>query len=230
MQMPVRALAVMTLPAALATVAALVAGAGSVASGCAAPSPPKQKIALARGATSAEGGRRTVALAQHPEEARPSEATKVTEDKADPEAARLFQARLGQAAIPLAPATTPPRVTEIRLEDTRRGEAPGMQPAGPIYSATLAEGQRATLPLKLAPGDCQTFIAQGGLGVIELDLFITSGDGASAHILTEDTETGPIAVIGGHGQCFAGAAGTEAVLHAAARRGAGVVLVRAFKK
>src|SRR5689334_19667031 len=107
-----------------------------------------------------------------------------------------------------------------------------MKPSGEIFSTTLAEGQRATLPVKLAAGECATFIAQGGLGVIEVDLFLTGGEGVHARILAEDTATGPIAVIGGHGRCVTGPAGAgiEATLHAAVRRGAGVVLVRAYKK
>jgi hypothetical protein len=123
-------------------------------------------------------------------------------------------------------------VTAIALDDTRRGQAPGMKPAGEIFTATLAEGQRATMPVKLDAGECATFIAQGGLAVIEVDLFLTAGEGASAHILYEDPATGPIAVIGGYGQCVSGSAGAglEAVLHVAVRRGAGVVLVRAYKR
>jgi hypothetical protein len=206
----------------------IVASAALAPWGCAPTSPPKQKVAL--GASSADAVHRTVSMMPMRDGGRPSESTPVTEDKADPEAARLFQARMGQAAVPLAETTTPPRVTEIRLDDTRRGEAPDMQPAGAIFAATLTEGQRATMPVHLAPGACETFIAQGGLGVVEVDLFITTSD--ASRILAEDKETGPIAVIGGNGKCFAGApgTGTEGLLHAAVRRGAGVVLVRAYKK
>jgi hypothetical protein len=174
----------------------------------------------------------SVALARPELAARPSETAQVTEDHPDPEAQRLFAARMAQAAVPLAATTQPPRVTALSLDDTRRGEAPGMKAIGDLFTATLAEGQRATTRIKLAPGECETFIAQGGLGVIEVDLFLTAGDGPTARILAEDPATGPIAVIGGHGKCFAGAAGTgtEAVLHAAVRRGAGVVLVQAYRK
>jgi hypothetical protein len=107
-----------------------------------------------------------------------------------------------------------------------------MTRVGDVFVATLAEGQRATMPVKLSPGECATFIAQGGLGVIEVDLFLTQGDGAAARIIGQDPATGPIAVIGGHGQCFAGApgSGTLATLNAAVRRGAGVVLVGEYRK
>jgi hypothetical protein len=178
--------------------------------------------ALAAAASSAAAG------ASPPPGAHPSELDPVAAEQADPRARELFQARIAQAAIPLAPATSPPEVTKIALDDTRRGEAPGMKADGGIFSATLAEGQRATLPVKL--DQCLTVIAQGGLGLIEVDLFLTVGEGAAARILAEDPATGPIAVIGGHGRCFQTGAAAEATLHATARRGAGVVLVQIFRK
>jgi hypothetical protein len=197
---------------------------------CAAPK-HEVDIKVPVAAPPSPSARRAVALARAMLE-RPSEQAPVTEDKPDPEAERQFQARLGQAAVKLEPSPSPPKVTTIALDDTRRGEAPGMKPAGDILSSTLAEGQRAATPVKLAPGECVTFIAQGGLGVIEVDLFLTSGEGDRGRILAEDPATGPIAVIGGHGKCVTGAAGTgtEAMLHAAVRRGSGVVLVREYKK
>jgi hypothetical protein len=203
-----------------------------VASACApppaAPPPPAAAPPLA---SAAPQPRRTVVLTRAQIE-RPSDQAPVVEDKPDPEAERQFQARIAQPAIALAPTTSPPKVTAIGLDDTRRGEAPDMKPDGEIFTATLAEGHRATMPVKIPPGACETFIAQGGLGVIEVDLFLTQGEGASARILAEDPSTGPIAVVGGHGKCVAGAAGTgtEATLHAAVRRGAGVVLVRAYRR
>jgi predicted nucleic acid-binding protein len=178
-------------------------------------------------------GSRGIALQGVPKVDRPSELAHVTEEKADPEALRQFQARMAQAAIPLVPTTSPPKITGIALDDTRRGEAPGMKPEGALFTATLAEGQRAAMPVKLPLGECVTFIAQGGLGVIELDLFLTTGQGDSARILAEDPASGPIAVIGGRGQCYSAAEHdkvTDATLHAAARRGAGVVLVQEFRK
>jgi hypothetical protein len=208
-----------------ATVTALVAAA-TVAS-CeptAAPKPPEAVVA-----PPVASSRRAVSLSTLRHET-PSELTPVTEDHPDPEAQRLFRERMAQTAVRLSPSASPPRVTAIALDDTRRGEARGMVPAGDTFAATLVEGQRAMMPIKLAAGDCAVFIAQGGLGVIEVDLVITDGDGPSARVLAEDTSTGPVAVIGGHGKCVTGAAaGTAAVLNVAVRRGSGVVLVREYK-
>jgi hypothetical protein len=164
--------------------------------------------------------------------ARPSELTPVTEDHPDPEAQRLFQARIAELPVPLVPALASAPVTALSLDDTRRGEAPGMQQEGSIFTATLDEGQRGTMAVHVGPTECVTFIAQGGLGVIEVDLFLTDREGAAARILAEDPATGPIAVIGGRGRCATGAreTGTDAVLHAAVRRGAGVVLVGVYKR
>ena len=137
---------------------------------------------------------------------------------------------MAAAAVPLVATPSPTRVTAAALDDTRRGEAPEMKPDGAIYAATLSEGQRATMPVKITPAECVTFIAQGGLGVIEVDLFLTAGQGAGARVLAEDPSTGPIGVIGGHGRCYTAKAPIEATLHATARRGAGLVLVQAFRR
>jgi hypothetical protein len=198
--------------------------------GCASPPPPPPRVAPA--APPAAAARHAIVMAPALAMERPSELTPVTEDHADPEAQRLFQARIAQLPIPLAPATAMAPVTELALDDTRRGEAPGMKQEGSIFMAILEEGQRGTVPVHVGPDECVTFIAQGGLGVIEVDLFLTDREGAAARILAEDPATGPIAVIGGRGRCSTGAreTGTDAVLHAAVRRGAGVVLVGVYKK
>jgi hypothetical protein len=159
-----------------------------------------------------------------------SELDSVTHDEADPKALELFRQRMAQAAVPLAAVSSPPRVTAEPLDDTSLGAAPGMKPDGGIFAATLAEGQRTAKAVTIAPGQCVTYIAQGGLGVIEVDLFLTTGEGASARVLAEDPGTGPIGVIGGRGRCFSSPTPVEGVLHAALRRGSGLVLLQAFRK
>jgi hypothetical protein len=198
--------------------------------GCASAPPPPPRVAPA--APPAGTSRRALGVAPELDLDRPSELTPVTEDHADPEAKRLFQARIAQLPVPLAPTVATVPVTELALDDTRRGEAPGMKQEGSIFMATLEEGQRGTVPVHVGPDECVTFIAQGGLGVIEVDLFLTDREGTEARILAQDPATGPIAVIGGRGRCSTGARekGTDAVLHAAVRRGAGVVLVGVYKK
>jgi hypothetical protein len=208
----------------------------SVASPGCKPTPVHARIKLPVDDAAARGrgsGSRAIALQGTPTENRPSELGHVTEEKADVEALAQFRARMAQAAVPLVATTSPPQVTAIALDDTRRGEAPGMRPEGALFTATLVEGQRAAMPVKLPLGECVTFIAQGGLGVMELDLFLTTGQGGSARVLAEDPASGPIAVIGGRGQCYSADEHdkvTDAVLHAAARRGGGVVLIQEFRK
>ena len=195
-------------------------------SGCGTPPPPPPRAAAAP--SSSASARSPL---PPPPPARPSELTPVTEDAPDKAARQLFLARLAQPALPLQPAASPPRVTGIALDETRRGEAAGMKAMGPILAASLAEGQRATVAVKIAAGDCVTFIAQGGLGVIEVDLFLTKGEGAATTILAQDPSTGPIAVLGGRGRCLgAEVIGQESVLHAEMRRGAGVVLVGEYRR
>lgn len=200
--------------------------------GCASAPPPPRVASPGGGVSLAGTARHPIVMAPALGLERPSELTPVTEDHADPEAQRLFQARIAQLPVALVPALSTSLVTALSLEDTRRGEAPGMKQEGSIFTATLSEGQRGTVPVHVGPTECVTFIAQGGLGVIEVDLFLTDREGAAARILAEDPATGPIAVIGGRGRCSTGARekGTDAVLHAAVRRGAGVVLVGVYKR
>jgi hypothetical protein len=138
--------------------------------------------------------------------------------------------RAGRTAAPLRPAERPPRVTALALANTAQGEAYGMRLEGGTRSAQLAEGEHATVAVTIAPGECATFIAQGGLGVVEVDLFLTA-TAASRQVLAEDATIGPIAVIGGRGACFSnpGPGPLAAELHVQARRGGGVVLVQDYR-
>ena len=94
-----------------------------------------------------------------------------------------------------------------------------MQADGGVVSVTLAEGQRAVIPAAIAKGGCATFIAQGGLGVVDVDLFLTRAGDKEARVLAQDPPMGPIAVIGGRGKCFQGADAIDGELHVVARRG-----------
>lgn len=148
----------------------------------------------------------------------------------DPEASRAFLASIGEPSSPLAIASQTPRVTTMALENTALGEAPGMEP-GTLWAAALAPGRRATTRLELGPADCTTFIAQGGLGTVEVDLFVTVGQGADLRIVAEDASSGPIAIIGGRAGCFRlpPHAPPPADLHVRMRHGAGIVVVRAYR-
>lgn len=190
----------------------------------AAPPPPAQHRRRAV--------RRAVAAALPRSASRPSESESVADEITDPRARQLFEARLSEPGMALGPTLTAPRVTATALENTARGEAPDTQPMGPVSSATLAEGQHADMPVVIGPRECTTFIAQGGLGVIEVDLFLSTGGGSGRQILAEDPRSGPIAVVGGHGRCFQNRKQTslDAVLHVTVRRGSGVVLVRGYRK
>lgn len=211
--------------------AAVLAALLAFSAGCASTPPPSTAL----GNTKALGkrGRRALRVVKPSTQPRPSEQEPVVDEVPDPEAKRLFEARLAEPAVALSASGAPPRVTAIALDDTARGEAASMRPAGDVAAATLGEGKRAMMAVTLAPGACTTFIAQGGLGMIEVDLFLVLADrGAGTRILAQDQDAGPIAVIGGHGRCYKNPRETplEAELHALARRGTGVVLVRGYRK
>lgn len=151
-------------------------------------------------------------------------------EASDPEARRFFLDHLSAPAV--APSrAAPPGVAAIALGNTALGEAAGLTPDGPLVFAVLALGQRLTIPVALPPGRCATFVAQGGLGVIEIDLFLTAPvSGAAPTVLAAEVAPGPIAVIGGRRGCMKAPPGAPSALelHAVLRRGAGAVLVQTF--
>lgn len=150
----------------------------------------------------------------------------------DLDAVRVLQrSLLSTKPLSLAPATNPSRVLSLALDSSVRGETEGLTQDGPILEATLEEGQlarteRATLD---APA-CVTIVAQGGLGVVELDLFVLTGDASAPRILAEDRRGGPTAVIGGKDGCFPLDRGAETEIVALVRKGSGPILVERFRK
>jgi hypothetical protein len=98
--------------------------------------------------------------------------------------------------------------------------------------AALREGERAAVPVTMTAGECATFVAHGGLGLVEVDLFLTTGAPPGVTILAEDARSGPIAVIGGRRRCFENTTGApiEAELSVVARKGAGLVVVQEYRR
>ena len=156
----------------------------------------------------------------------------------DPEAVTSFERNSSLAPVAFKTAE-PPRLTAIAVSNTARSEARGLTPDSDVRHATLAEGQRASQPVDLSPGDCVTVIAHGGLGVMEVDAFLMaptdpgapSETALRAAVLAQDARNGPIAVIGGQGGCFlfSGRETIHAELVVQARRGAGPVVVQVFR-
>lgn len=158
-------------------------------------------------------------------------------DEVDHDARPFFLERARRGADTLAAeltrAPSPSRVDVMGLEATAEGDAPGMikhredgrdEPLG----ATLIKGGLARKKLGIKAGVCVTVIAQGGLGVGELDLFVTRGNGASIEVVAEDPERGSVATIGKRGRCVTTAGDED--LYVVARRGEGRVLVQIYEK
>lgn len=149
------------------------------------------------------------------------------------EARRLFVVALQRPEIALTPGQRVPRVLLAGLDGTARGAAAGMTAQGEPKVAVLAEGARLAVPLPLQPGECHAVVAQGGLGVVELDLYLTRGPTPEVDILAEDRESGPVAVLRGEGGCLEGVSRepvSDGVLHATLRRGAGLVAVQIYTR
>ncbi|HEY4116656.1 MAG TPA: hypothetical protein VGM56_02320 [Byssovorax sp.] len=149
----------------------------------------------------------------------------------DPDAQRVLREALTHPAVPFDPGN-PPKVTLRGLDDTALGEAQGMTPDGPPRVVTLKQGQRAEEHVTLQPRACMTYVAEGGLGVAEVDVFLATGTGDDLKILAQDQRGGPIGVVGGRTGCVTNPASTplEASLHVTLRRGAGVVVLRGYAK
>ncbi len=157
----------------------------------------------------------------------------VAPEAPDPDALRFFLDHLIAPAVPPSSAA-PSRVAALALAGTALGETAGLTSQGPAVSAVLTSGQRLTIPVALPPGRCATFLAQGGLGVIEIDLFLTTpaAEGKLPGFLAAELAPGPVAVIGGRRGCLAAPAGAPSALelHAVLRRGAGAVLVQVYAR
>jgi hypothetical protein len=178
--------------------------------------------------------------------ARASASASGIDDTPDPSARAVFLGKLAIPSLPLVAASASARpasggepgvsrVTLIALENTARGAAPDATPDEHVMIAELKEGERAAMELPELGAGCVTIVAQGGLGVVELDAFVTVGAGEGAHVVAEDARTGPIAILGGRGHCIeaaiktAAASTSKGTLHLLARRGAGAVVARIYR-
>jgi len=150
----------------------------------------------------------------------------------DLEAVRVLQrSLLSTTPVAFAPATNPGSVLSLALEGSVRGEVDGLSQDGPILEAALEEGEWARTPrTKLDAPACITLVAQGGVGTVELDLFVLSGKPSAPRLLAEDKRGGPLAIIGGKTGCFLLDAGTDFEIIALMRKGSGSLLVLRFRK
>jgi hypothetical protein len=149
----------------------------------------------------------------------------------DPEAKRLFLGNVTEPAPTLLTSETPPRVLALALAATARGEALGLHADGLPTTSVLEEGETARIPVDLPPNACVTYIAQGGLGVVEVDLFLTTTlDSGLVRVMAEDVREGPIAVIGGKEGCFQAKGPLVGDLHVQVRKGYGQLLVRRYRR
>ena len=176
--------------------------------------------------------RRDVASAAAPRSSADLALPTAPADAPEPEALRFFLDHLAAPAV-TPPGGAPPGVATIALANTALGETTGLTAQGPPVFARLLVGQRLSIPVTLPRGRCATFLAQGGLGVIEIDLFLTTpAEGTVPGFLASEVAPGSIAVIGGRRGCLPAPEGapSDLTLHAIVRRGDGLVLVQAFAR
>jgi hypothetical protein len=147
----------------------------------------------------------------------------------DPEAESTLRKNAGESTVALDGAE-PPKVTAMALENTARSDARGMMRES-LRTATLVEGHRGVMPLALAPSDCVTVIAHGGIGVAEVDVFLVDPKGGDFRILAQDDRSGPLGIVGGQRGCFVvlGDPIPAAELWVQARQGSGSVVVGVYR-
>lgn len=147
----------------------------------------------------------------------------------DPEAQKSFLASFGEPARDLVFDAAPPKVTLLALVNTARGEVKDPESEAEVWSAKLETGQRATRAVSIPGGACVTVIGQGGLGLIEVDLFLTISREGEPVVIGADRGEGPMAILGGRAGCLrAPSAGLDVDLSVRARTGEGLVLVRMY--
>jgi hypothetical protein len=108
-------------------------------------------------------------------------------------------------ATPEAAATSQPLdpLTAQSLRDAltkrARKQAAGMKPLGEMFGANLAEGaELQSPPVTINPQQCIAVLAQGGLGVTEVDVRLLGQSmiqGAQGALLSVDNTTGPEAAL-----------------------------------
>lgn len=202
---------------------------GLALSACASSPPPSAPAPAARARTARIGGKRRLPVVAGAGARRAKEDASA-EKKLDPEPQRVLRAKLGEPSVP--PSSSPPSaVTALGLANTATSEAEGLSSDGPVVSAVLAEGQRLELSRTIAIGHCLTVVAQGSLGVREVDVFLGTGKPGDPEILAQDEQLGPVAILGGRKGCFRHARSTPlaATIYVLLRRGEGAVLVQSFQ-
>ena len=205
---------------------ALLAFLAALALGCGGEAARPQVVALPAPSASASA----VAVFAAPRSSADRAPPPAAPEAPDPDALRFLLDHLSAPAVPPSSAA-PSRVATLALAATALGETAGLTSQGPAVFAVLTPGQRLTVPVTLPPGRCATFLAQGGLGVIEIDLFLaTPSAGRLPAVLAAEVAPGPVAVIGGRRGCLAAPPGAPSALelHAMLRRGEGAVLVQVF--
>lgn len=124
------------------------------------------------------------------------------------------------------------RVMLQALSNTALDAAFGMQPQSDVLGANLLEGELASHALTVPPGKCITYVAQGGLGTVEIDMMLVRKQKQAVSMMALDEQEGPIAVLGRGTSCVRHREPKpfEATLTVWMRKGSGLVLVRAYER
>lgn len=103
------------------------------------------------------------------------------------------------SATPIAATMATPVITATAGEEVK-----GMQPEGGAFAGQFTEGQTLEQPINLAPGKCYAVVGVSLPGIQELDVQIAAQPVPQLPpaVLAQDNATGPIAVVGGKGNCF----------------------------
>ncbi len=107
----------------------------------------------------------------------------------------------GSSATPVPPLGMM-AVTPI-LQSMGSTEAPGMKPDGTAFAGQFQEGQVMEQAFNVQAGKCYTVVGASVAGITELDIqLVAQAAPLPPVVLAQDSTTGPMATLGGKGQCF----------------------------
>ena len=115
-------------------------------------------------------------------------------------------------------------------------EAAGMQPVGAAFGGVFRRGETLQQTITMGPGRCYMVIAVG-TGITELDVRLAIDapglpPGLGSAVLAQDATSGPVAILGGRGQCFKNPLPLPIPVAVAveASAGAGIAAARVYSK
>jgi len=138
---------------------------------------------------------------------------------------------VGTAATPVAASMAGPFLTGA-ITLSSQGDTKGMNAEGQVFAGQFQQGQILEQGFQAEPGRCYTVVGASGPGVSELDIQIALQLPLPVPAMYQDNQTGPIATVGGGGNCVKNPSpiGVPAKVILKVSGGSGYAAAQIFKK